>query len=415
MSAAAGTEDLLRRLAPQVLGALLRRYGRFDACEDAVQEALTTAALEWPAQGVPENPRGWLITVASRRLVDQLRSDDARRRREEGLAALAPADEALAPAPGEQRVPEEDDTLTLLTLCCHPALSAPSQIALTLRAVGGLTTGEIARAFMVPEATMAQRVSRAKQRIKEAGAQFRMPSGQEHAERMRAVLHVLYVIFDEGYTATSGPDLQRAELTREAIRLTREVRRRLPDDGEVAGLLALMLLTDARRPARTRADGALVPLAEQDRGLWNRASIAEGVALIGETLPRARLGPYQLQAAIAAVHAEAPSAGETDWPQIVLLYELLERVAPNPMVTLNHAVAVAMAGGPQAGLDLLAPLESDARMARHHRLAAVRAHLLEMLGDEAGALESYRVAARRTTSLPEKRYLEGRAARLCHD
>jgi RNA polymerase sigma factor (sigma-70 family) len=414
VSAPTGSEDLLRRLAPQVLGALMRRYGRFDACEDAVQEALTTAALEWPTQGVPENPRGWLITVASRRLVDQLRSDDARRRREEGLAALAPSDEALAPAPGEQRVPDEDDTLTLLTLCCHPALSAPSQIALTLRAVGGLSTDEIARAFMVPEATMAQRISRAKQRIKEAGAQFRMPSAHEHAERMRAVLHVLYVIFDEGYAATSGPDLQRADLTREAIRLTREVRHRLPDDGEVAGLLALMLLTDARRPARTRADGALVPLAEQDRGRWDRASIAEGVALIGETLPRAALGPYQLQAAIAAVHAEAPSAEETDWSQIVILYELLERVAPNPMVTLNHAVAVAMARGPQAGLDLLAPLESDARMARHHRLAAVRAHLLEMIGDEAGALESYRAAVRRTTSLPEKRYLEERAARLCH-
>ena len=414
MSAHAGIEDLLRRLAPQVLGALMRRYGRFDACEDAVQEALTTAALEWPAQGVPENPRGWLITVASRRLVDQLRSDDARRRREEGLAALAPRDEALAPAPGEDRVPEEDDTLTLLTLCCHPALSAPSQIALTLRAVGGLTTAEIARAFMVPEATMAQRISRAKQRIKEAGVRFGMPSAHEHTARMRAVLHVLYVIFDEGYTATSGPNLQRAELTREAIRITREVRRRLPDDGEVAGLLALMLLTDARRPARTRADGALVPLAEQDRDRWDRASIAEGVALIGESLPRSAVGPYQLQAAIAAVHAEAPSAEATDWPQIVILYELLERVAPNPMVTLNHAVAVAMARGPQAGLDLLSRLESDDRMARHHRLAAVRAHLLELLGDEAGALESYRAAARRTTSLPEKRYLEERAARLCH-
>jgi RNA polymerase sigma factor (sigma-70 family) len=413
VSGHAGIEDLLRRLAPQVLGALMRRYGRFDACEDAVQEALTTAALEWPAQGVPESPRGWLITVASRRLVDQLRSDDARRRREEGLAALASADEALEPAPGEQRVPEEDDTLTLLTLCCHPALSAPSQIALTLRAVGGLTTAEIARAFMVPEATMAQRISRAKQRIKEAGAQFRMPSAHEHAERMRAVLHMLYVIFDEGYTATSGPDLQRAELTREAIRITREVRRRLPGDGEVAGLLALMLLTDARRPARTRADGALVPLAEQDRGRWDRASIAEGTALVAETLPRAALGPYQLQAAIAAVHAEAEGADETDWPQIVVLYEMLERIAPNPMVTLNHAVAVAMARGPQAGLDLLAPLASDGRMARHHRLAAVRAHLLEMLGDDAGALESYRAAARRTTSLPEKRYLEERAARLC--
>jgi RNA polymerase sigma factor (sigma-70 family) len=412
VSTQTGVEDLLRSLAPHVLGALIRRYGRFDACEDAVQEALTTAASEWPENGVPASPRGWLITVASRRLIDELRSDDARRRREEGLAALAPRDEALAPAPGDERVGEEDDTLTLLTLCCHPALSAPSQIALTLRAVGGLTTAEIARAFMVPEATMAQRISRAKQRIKETGARFRMPSADEHAARMRAVLHVLYVIFDEGYTATSGPDLQRAELTREAIRLTREVRRRLPGDGEVAGLLALMLLTDARRPARTRPDGALVPLAEQDRGRWDRGLIAEGVTLISETLSHGAVGPYQLQAAIAAVHAEAPSAEDTDWPQIVLLYELLERIAPNPMVTLNHAVAVAMARGPQAGLDLLAPLESDDRMARHHRLAAVRAHLLEMLGDDAGALEGFRAAARRTTSLPERRYLEERAARL---
>ena len=405
MSTQTGVEDLLRRLAPQVLGALMRRYGRFDACEDAVQEALATAASEWPEHGLPESPRAWLITVASRRLVDELRSDDARRRREEGFAALEPV-------PGDASVDEEDDTLTLLTLCCHPALSAPSQIALTLRAVGGLTTAEIARAFMVPEATMAQRISRAKHRIRETGATFRMPSAQERDARMRAVFHVLYVIFDEGYTATSGPELQRADLTREAIRLTREVRRRLPGDGEVAGLLALMLLTDARRPARTRADGALVPLAEQDRSRWDRALIVEGVALVGETLPHGPVGPYQLQAAIAAVHDEAPSAEETDWPQIVALYELLERIAPNPMVTLNHAVAVAMARGPAAGLELLAPLASDDRLARHHRLAAVRAHLLEMLGDDAGALEGFRTAARLTTSLPERRYLEERAARL---
>jgi predicted RNA polymerase sigma factor len=324
-----------------------------------------------------------------------------------------PRDEAHEPAPGEERVgEEEDETLTLLTLCCHPALSAPSQIALTLRAVGGLTTAEIARAFMVPESTMAQRISRAKQRIRETGARFRMPSAQERPARMRAVLHVLYVVFDEGYTATSGPELQRAELTREAIRLTREVRRRLPDDGEVAGLLALMLLTDARRAARTRDDGTLVPLAEQDRSRWDRALIGEGVALVGDTLSRSAVGPYQLQAAIAAVHAEAPTAEATDWPQIVLLYGLLERIAPNPMVTLNHAVALAMAQGPQAGLDLLAPLASDDRMARHHRLPAVRAHLLELLGDDAEALESYRTAARLTTSLPERRYLEQRAARL---
>jgi predicted RNA polymerase sigma factor len=300
----------------------------------------------------------------------------------------------------------------LLFLCCHPALSPPSQVALTLRAVGGLTTAEIASAFLVPEATMAQRISRAKQSIKASGGQFVMPPAAERADRLRVVLHVLYLIFNEGYTATAGPDLQRAELAVEAIRLTREVHRLLPDDGEVAGLLALMLLTDARRPARTRADGALVPLADQDRGRWNVEAIAEGVTLISETLPRAQVGPYQLQAAIAAVHAEAATADDTDWPQILALYELLERVSPNPMVTLNRAVAVAMVRGPEAGLDVLASLDDDERMARHHRLDAVRAHLLEMAGDDPAARAMYRSAARRTTSLPERRYLEERAARL---
>jgi RNA polymerase sigma factor (sigma-70 family) len=400
----ARVEDLLRELAPQVLGALVRRYGRFDACEDAVQEALLAAAVQWPAEGVPDSPHGWLTTVAARRLTDQWRSDSARRTREATAVTLEP--------PGAIIAPEHDDTLTLLFLCCHPALSPPSQVALTLRAVGGLTTAQIASAFLVPEATMAQRISRAKQSIKSSGGQFTMPPDDERAERLRSVLHVLYLIFNEGYTATSGPDLQRAELAGEAIRLTRAVHRLLPDDGEVTGLLALILLTDARRPARTRDDGSLVPLAEQDRGAWHAPSIAEGVALITETLPRAQLGPYQLQAAIAAVHAEAPTADDTDWPQILGLYELLERVAPNPMVTLNRAVAVAMVDGPQAGLDLLATLDEDERMARHHRLEAVRAHLLEMAGNTAAARDAYRSAARRTTSLPEQRYLEERAARL---
>ena len=404
MRTALRVEDLLRELAPRVLGALVRRYGRFDACEDAVQEALLAAAMQWPQEGVPDNPHGWLTTVAARRLSDQWRSDSARRNREATAATLEP--------PGTVVAPEHDDTLTLLFLCCHPALSPPSQIALTLRAVGGLTTAEIASAFLVPEATMAQRISRAKQSIKSSGGQFTLPPADERAERLRVVLHVLYLIFNEGYTATSGPDLQRAELAGEAIRLTRAVHRLLPDDGEVTGLLALMLLTDARRPARTRDDGSLVPLAEQDRGAWHAPSIAEGVALITEALPRAQLGPYQLQAAIAAVHAEAPTADDTDWPQILGLYELLERVAPNPMVTLNRAVAVAMVHGPQAGLDLLATLGEDERMARHHRLEAVRAHLLEMAGNTAAARDAYRSAARRTTSLPEQRYLEERAARL---
>ena len=405
-------DDLLRELAPQVLGALTRRYGSFEAAEDAVQEALIAAATQWPDQGVPENPRGWLITVGSRRLTDQLRSDLARVRRESATAALLPPVELVAPPPGDDLPTDEDDTLTLLFLCCHPSLSAASQVALTLRAVGGLTTSQIARAFLVPEATMAQRISRAKQSIKTAGARFSLPAPDERPERLRVVLQVLYLIFNEGYAATSGPDLQQAELTTEAIRLARDLHRLLPDDGEVAGLLALMLLTDARRPARTTADGGLVPLADQDRSRWDADAIREGVALITETLARAPVGPYQLQAAIAAIHDEAANAAETDWRQILTLYDLLEGTAPNPMVTLNHAVAVAMADGPQAGLDMLAILESDDRLAGHHRLDAVRAHLLEMAGDLAGARASYRVAARRTSSIPEQRYLESRAARL---
>jgi len=408
-------EDLLRQFAPQVLGSLVRRYGHFDLAEDAVQEALLAAALQWPEQGIPENPRGWLITVAVRRLTDELRSDEARRRREERAAAELPR-EHVEPPPDPERVPAgEDDTLTLFFLCAHPALSPASQLALTLRAVGGLATAEIARAFLVPDATIAQRISRAKQQIKASHIPFTLPAESERAERLTVVLHVLYLIFNEGYTASSGPDLQRGELTSEAIRLAREVRRLLPDDGEVAGLLALMLLTDARRAARTRADGSLVPLAEQDRERWNGSYIEEGVALVTDALARSPLGPYQLQAAIAAVHDEAAQAADTDWPQILVLYELLERISPNPMVTLNHAVAVAMVKGPQAGLELLGPLDDDRRLAEHHRLDAVRAHLLEMAGDRAAARSSYRRAARRTTSLAERGYLEARANRLASD
>jgi RNA polymerase sigma factor (sigma-70 family) len=413
---ARGTEDLLRQLAPQVLGVLVRRYGNFDLSEDAVQEALLAAALQWPDQGIPENPQGWLITVASRRLADEVRSDQARRRREERAAAQAPSDEFNTPPPGDERLPaEEDDTLTLLFLSSHPSLSPASQLALTLRAVGGLTTAEIARAFLVPEATIAQRISRAKQSIKASGIPFSLPPEHERAARLQVVLHVLYLIFNEGYTASTGPDLQRSELTSEAIRLTREVRRLLPEDGEVTGLLALMLLTDARRAARTRADGSLAPLAEQDRQLWNQSYIGEGLALITDALSRTPLGPYQLQAAIAAVHDEAARAEDTDWPQILALYELLERISPNPMVTLNHAVALAMVRGPQTGLELLRRLDDNDRISNHHRLDAVRAHLLEMAGDRPAASASYRSAARRTTSLPEQRYLEGQAERLRDD
>jgi len=400
-----GFEDLLRDLAPQVLGALIRRYGQFDAAEDAVQEALVAASQRWPTDGVPEDPRAWLSTVASRRLVDEWRSESARRRREENVATLeAPARQSDAPT--------EDDTLTLLFMCCHPSLSAPSQLALTLRAVGGLTTAEIANAFLVPEATMAQRISRAKQSIRGAGLRFDLPPESERAEHLRVVMQVLYLIFNEGYTTSGGPELQRGDLTAEAIRLTRMLHRLVPGEAEVAGLLALMLLIDARRAARTDEDGMIVPLAEQRRDRWDRKQIDEGVALLSRTLGTAPLGPYQVQAAIAAVHDEAATAEETDWPQILALYEVLERVSPGPMVTLNRAVALAMVHGPRAGLALLGTLDSDDRMAHTHRLEAVRAHLLEIAGDVAAARESYRSAARMTASVAEQRYLALRAARL---
>jgi len=401
---APGVEDLLRDLAPQVLGVLVRRYGRFDASEDAVQEALLAGATQWPEQGVPENPRAWLVTVASRRLVDRWRSESARRRREEQVMVLD------VPEPGP--VAERDDTLTLLFLCCHPSLSVPSQLALTLRAVGGLTTAEIANAFLVPEPTMAQRITRAKQTIRNAGARFDLPPEEEREDRLRVVLHVLYLLFNEGYTTSAGPALHRADLTSEAIRLARLLRRLLPQQGEIAGLLALMLLTDARREARTTPDGALVPLADQDRALWDRTQIEEGVEIISDALGRSAIGPYQLQAAIAAIHDEARSADETDWPQILALYHVLEQVSPGPVVTLNRAVAVAMVDGPRAGLAVLGTLDADERMAHTHRLEAVRGHLLELAGEPGAARESYRRAARMTASVPEQRYLAMRAARL---
>ncbi|WP_395298594.1 RNA polymerase sigma factor [Kitasatospora hibisci] len=404
------TEDLLRELAPQVLGALVRRYGAFDTCEDAVQEALIAAAQQWPEAGTPENPRGWLLTVASRRLVDQVRSESARRRREDALALATPQSALIGHAADGTPESDRDDSLALLFLCCHPALSAPSRIALTLRAVGGLTTAQIAAAFLVPEATMAQRISRAKQNVKGVG--LAVPGRAEHAERLADVRQVLYLVFNEGYTASNGTDLTAPALAVEAIRLTRLLHGLLPEDAETAGLLALMLLTEARRPARTGADGELVPLAEQDRGRWNGRLVAEGVALLERFLPRGQAGPYQLQAAVAAVHDEAGSAEATDWPQILALYELLEGFGPNPVVTLNRAVTVAMVHGPEAGLELLAVLEGEKNLARNHRLPATRAHLLELLGDRAGAVESYREAARRTTSAPERRHLTERARRL---
>ncbi|MER6330264.1 DUF6596 domain-containing protein [Streptomyces sp. NPDC001034] len=399
---APGIEDLLRDLAPRVLGALVRRHGRFEDCEDAVQEAVLAATARGPAEGVPESPRGWLTTVASRRLADQARSDLARREREAATAAEV--------APGE--VPDADDTLLLLFLCCHPALTPSSQTALTLRAVGGLTTAETARAFLVPEATMAARISRAKQRVRAAGGTFTVPDGALLRERLPVVLHVLYLIFNEGYTASSGDRLDRPDLAREAIRLTRAVHAQLPEDGEVTGLLALMLLTDARRAARTTASGDLVPLAEQDRTTWDHDLIEEGTELVTTALAGPSLGPYGLQAAIAATHADAAKAEETNWAQVHALYLILERIAPNPVVTLNRAIALAETEGPEAGLALLATLDDDTRMARYHRLLSVRAHLLEKTGDTEGAYDHYRRAAKATASLAEQRYLEARAARF---
>lgn len=404
------TTDLLRELAPRVLSAVVRRYRDFAAGEDAVQEALLAAARQWPQTGVPANPGGWLAQVASRRMTDQIRREIARRRRE--AVAMEGDVQVVSPSDDLDALAGRDDTLNLLFMCCHPALTSSSAIALTLRAVGGLTTAEIASAFLVPEATMAQRISRAKQSIRASGAPFEAPDATERGERLRSVLHVLYLIFNEGYAASAGPELQRADLAIEAIRLARAVRALLPDDGEVAGLLALMLLTDARRAARTGPDGELISLAEQDRGLWDATAIAEGVALVETSLAGGAVGPYQLQAAIAAVHDEAARAEDTDWPQILALYGLLERMADNPMVRLNHAVALAMAQGPRAGLERLAELEGDKRLAGHHRLAAVRAHLLEMAGDRDEAIGAYRTASALTASAPEQRYLLARAARL---
>jgi RNA polymerase sigma factor (sigma-70 family) len=402
-------DQLLRELAPQVLGALVRRYGRFDACEDAVQEALLAAAQQWPAGGLPDNPRGWLIAVASRRLIDELRSEQARRAREE---ATGHARDAPQPGVDAERPLEHDDTLTLLFLCCHPALSPVSQLALTLRAVGGLTTAQIASALLVPEATMAQRISRAKQTIRSSELGFETPPSEEWPQRLAVVLHVLYLIFNEGYLASSGPDLQRIELAEEAIRLTRMLRRLLPDDGEVTGMLALMLLTHARRRARATPSGDLVPLAEQDRALWDRPMIEQALGMLTGSLSHAAVGPYQLQAAIAALHAEAATAQDTDWRQILGLYELLEGSTPNPAVTLNRAVAVAMVRGPDAGLELLSQIEASGGLAGTHRLESVRAHMLEMAGDRTSAADSYRRAAQMATSIPERRYLERRAGRF---
>lgn len=402
-------EQLLRELAPQVLGVLTRRYRDFAAAEDAVQEALVNAALQWPKEGLPENPRAWLIQVASRRFTDHVRSEAARRRRE---SALALEMEQTSPAPETEPDLGEDDTLILLFMCCHPSLTTSSAIALTLRAVGGLNTAEIASAFFVPEATMAQRISRAKQTIKASAVPFHLPTPETRAQRLRAVLHILYLVFNEGYTSSGGADLQRPELSGEAIRLTRSLHSLIPDDAETAGLLALMLLTDARRAARTGPDGELIPLNRQDRTAWDHAKIAAGIELLTTALAKGEAGSFQLQAAIAAVHDEAASVEQTDWPQILTLYQLLKRVDPSPMVMLNHAIAVAMVHGPRLGLSHLDELEAGGHLKGHHRLDAVRAHLLELAGEHDRAIVHYQAAAARTTNVPERNYLLSQAARL---
>jgi RNA polymerase sigma factor (sigma-70 family) len=404
------TEYLLRDLAPQVLGAVMRRYRNFSACEDAVQEALIAAAAQWPSEGVPRNPRGWLLQVALRRMTDHVRSEIARRNRE----AVAMEDASLVVAPVIYSEPEidPDDTLVLLFMCCHPSLSAPSAIALTLRAVGGLTTAEIAKAFLVPEATMAQRISRAKQSVKTSDVAFQMPEASERAERLGAVMHVLYLIFNEGYTSSSGEELQRTDLSSEAIRLTRLLHKLVPENGEVSGLLALMLLTDARRAARSGPCGELIPLDEQHRGLWDQAVIAEGTALVTAAFAQGAVGEYQLQAAIASLHDDAPRVEDTDWPQILALYGVLMRMSDSPMVILSHAIAAAMVHGPAKGLELLAPLERDERLRDNHRLDAARAHLYERAGDVEAAVKLYQAAATRTSSIPERNYLMLKAAKL---
>lgn len=402
-----GAGNLLRELMPQVLAIVTRRFGDFPDAEDAVQEAFIAAARQWPAAGTPDNPRAWLVHVASKRMLDYARSEASRRRREAVVAGHV-NDTARDEADNVER----DDSLALLFMCAHPELSRPSAIALTLRAIGGLTTAEIASAYFVPEATMAQRISRAKAKIKASAIPFSMPAEAERAARVASVLHVLYLIFNEGYVSSTGLRLQRADLAAEGIRLARMLHHLVPNDAEVTGLLALMLLTDARRLARTDPGGEIIALTEQDRSLWNRETIAEGSRLIEGVFSRGGIGPYQIQAAIAALHDEAPTADETDWPQILELYTVLERITGNPMVSLNRAVAVAMVRGAPAGLEALVSLGSDKRVSKHYRLSAVRAHLLEMSGDRAAAIASYRDAARRTGSAPERDYLIARAVRL---
>jgi len=395
-------EGLLRELAPQALAALARRSGDFGDSEDAVQEALVAAAESWPSAGIPDNPLGWLVHVASRRMIDRHRADAARRRREDLVATTTTIETVAAPG--------ADDTLIMMVMCCHPALRPSTAIPLTLRAVAGLSTREIAAAFLVPEATMAQRISRAKATLRESPEPFALPDVDARPERLRSVRHVLYLLFNEGYATSAGPELARTSLSDEAIRLARVVHAATPDDPEATGLLALMLLTDARRPARTGPRGELVPLEAQDRGQWDCTMIREGVALVTDALRRGAIGEYQAQAAIAALHDQAPRYDDTEWPEILALYRVLERMGANPMVTLNRAVATAMVDGPDAGLAVV-ELAAE-RLGDHHRVHAVRGHLLEQAGRRDEAVAELRLAAARTASQRERDYLALKASSL---